>query len=46
MSFTAKYADALRDIFPGTVVMYGAHERHLLVQASLARAGEPAHRIL
>jgi hypothetical protein len=23
-----KYADALRDIFPGTVVMYGAHERH------------------
>ncbi|BBY96372.1 hypothetical protein MGALJ_60410 (plasmid) [Mycobacterium gallinarum] len=29
-----KYADALRDIFPGTVVMYGAHERHLLEQAS------------
>ncbi|MDN4522364.1 MULTISPECIES: TraM recognition domain-containing protein [Mycolicibacterium] len=28
-----KYADALRDIFPGTVVMYGAHERHLLEQA-------------
>ena len=29
-----KYADALRDVFPGTVVMYGAHERHLLEQAS------------
>ena len=29
-----KYADALRDIFPGTVVMYGAHERQLLEQAS------------
>lgn len=29
-----KYADALRDMFPGTVVMYGAHERHLLEQAS------------
>lgn len=29
-----KYADALRDIFPGTMVMYGAHERHLLEQAS------------
>ncbi len=32
--FGPKYADALRDIFPGTVVMYGAHERHLLEQAS------------
>ncbi|MGP4057863.1 TraM recognition domain-containing protein [Mycobacterium sp. 4D054] len=29
-----RYADALRDIFPGTVVMYGAHERQLLEQAS------------
>ena len=29
-----KYADALRDIFPGTLIMYGAHERHLLEQAS------------
>ncbi|WP_048891981.1 type IV secretory system conjugative DNA transfer family protein [Mycobacterium heckeshornense] len=29
-----KYADALRDVFPGTLVMYGAHERHLLEQAS------------
>lgn len=29
-----KYADALRDIFPATMVMYGAHERHLLEQAS------------
>ncbi|MGH3971398.1 MAG: type IV secretory system conjugative DNA transfer family protein [Mycobacterium sp.] len=29
-----KYADALRDMFPGTLIMYGAHERHLLEQAS------------
>ncbi|MGH3556054.1 MAG: type IV secretory system conjugative DNA transfer family protein [Mycobacterium sp.] len=29
-----RYADALRDIFPGTLIMYGAHERHLLEQAS------------
>jgi Type IV secretory system Conjugative DNA transfer len=29
-----KYADALRDIFPGTLIMYGSHERHLLEQAS------------
>jgi type IV secretory pathway TraG/TraD family ATPase VirD4 len=29
-----KYADALRDIFPGILIMYGAHERHLLEQAS------------
>jgi type IV secretory pathway TraG/TraD family ATPase VirD4 len=29
-----KYADALRDIFPGALIMYGAHERHLLEQAS------------
>ena len=29
-----KYADALRDIFPGTLIMYGAHERHLLEQSS------------
>ncbi|WP_454561736.1 type IV secretory system conjugative DNA transfer family protein [Mycobacterium haemophilum] len=29
-----KYADALRDIFPGTLIMYGAHERYLLEQAS------------
>jgi hypothetical protein len=29
-----KCADALRDIFPGTLIMYGAHERHLLEQAS------------
>lgn len=32
--FGPKYADALRDMFPGTVIMYGAHERHLLEQAS------------
>jgi TraM recognition site of TraD and TraG len=32
--YGAKYADALRDIFPGVLVMYGAHERHLLEQAS------------
>lgn len=32
--FGSKYADALREIFPGTVVMRGAHERHLLEQAS------------
>lgn len=32
-----KYADARRDVFPGTVVMYGAHERHLLEQASPRR---------
>ncbi|MEN4466796.1 TraM recognition domain-containing protein [Mycolicibacterium conceptionense] len=32
--FGPKYADALRDIFPGTVVMYGAHERYLLEQGS------------
>ncbi len=29
-----RYADALRDMFPGTLIMYGAHERHLLEQAS------------
>lgn len=29
-----KYADALRDMTPGWVIMYGAHERHLLEQAS------------
>lgn len=29
-----KYAEALREIFPGTLIMYGAHERHLLEQAS------------
>ncbi|MGV7254583.1 type IV secretory system conjugative DNA transfer family protein [Mycobacterium kansasii] len=29
-----KYADALRDVFPGTLIMHGAHERHLLEQAS------------
>lgn len=29
-----KYADALRDIFPGFLVMYGAHERGILEQAS------------
>jgi hypothetical protein len=29
-----KYADALRDMFPGTLIMYGAHERHILEQAS------------
>lgn len=32
--FGPKYADALRDMFPGTLIMYGAHERHLLEQAS------------
>lgn len=29
-----KYADALRDMIPGWVIMYGAHERHLLEQSS------------
>lgn len=29
-----KYADALRDMMPGWVIMYGSHERHLLEQAS------------
>lgn len=29
-----KYADALREMFPGTLIMYGAHERYLLEQAS------------
>jgi hypothetical protein len=29
-----KYADALRDILPGTLIMYAAHDRHLLEQAS------------
>jgi hypothetical protein len=32
--FGPKYADALRDIFPGTLIMYGSHERHFLEQAS------------
>lgn len=32
--FGPKYADALRDIFPGFLIMRGAHERHLLEQAS------------
>ncbi|MCH9729766.1 MAG: TraM recognition domain-containing protein [Actinomycetia bacterium] len=32
--FGPKYADALRDIFPSTLVMRGAHERHLLEEAS------------
>lgn len=32
--YGVKYADALRDMFPGTLIMYGAHERHLLEQAS------------
>ena len=32
--FGPKYADALRDMFPGTLIMYGAHERYLLEQAS------------
>jgi TraM recognition site of TraD and TraG len=32
-----KYADALRDIFPGTLIMYGAHERHLLEQVKVNR---------
>lgn len=32
--YSPKYADALRDMFPGTMVMYGAYERHLLEQAS------------
>ncbi len=32
--YGAKYAEALREIFPATMVMYGAHERHLLEQAS------------
>ena len=29
-----KYADALRQMFPGTLVMRGAHERHLLEESS------------
>ena len=29
-----KYADALREMFPGTLVMRGAHERHLLEESS------------
>jgi type IV secretion system protein VirD4 len=29
-----KYADALRAMFPSTMVMYGSHERQLLEQAS------------
>jgi hypothetical protein len=29
-----KYADALRDSFLGTLIIYGANERHLLEQAS------------
>ena len=29
-----KYADALRDMIPGWVIMYGSHECHLLEQAS------------
>ncbi|KWX19584.1 type VI secretion protein [Mycolicibacterium wolinskyi] len=32
--FGPKYADALRDMFPGTLIMYGSHERHFLEQAS------------
>jgi hypothetical protein len=29
-----KYADTLREVFPGTLIMYGAHERFILEQAS------------
>ena len=32
--YGTKYADALRDMFPGTLIMYGAHERYILEQAS------------
>nr|VTP03865.1 TraM recognition site of TraD and TraG [Mycobacterium riyadhense] len=32
--YGTKYADALRAMFPGTLIMYGAHERHLLEEAS------------
>jgi hypothetical protein len=32
--YGSNYADALRDMFPATLIMYGSHERHLLEQAS------------
>jgi type IV secretion system protein VirD4 len=32
--FGTNYADALRDLFPATLIMYGSYERHLLEQAS------------
>lgn len=32
--FGSKYAEALRVMFPGTLIMYGAHERYLLEEAS------------
>lgn len=32
--YSPKYADALREMFPGALIMFGSHERHMLEEAS------------